>query len=341
MHLQSHSPPAREIVLMLAPSTETLIMGIQIVFETHSISEDNEHGIATGWHDGRLSERGRILAGELGARRKDDGIAAVFSSDLGRAVETARIAFAQIHVPILADWRLRECDYGSLNGQPAEILHRDRQRYLDTPYPDGESWRQAIQRVGRFLPDLRLRWDDARVLVIGHVATRWAFDHLINGMPLEELIGADFGWREEFLAIHNMFRNELGAMLQFVDSLVTHQQRLTGSETATQVQALAQATYRYTQMLHFHHHGETGSLFPTLRAQGLDDPIIARLNAEHDQIAVLIDRLEAAVQTAALFDARVVDADLRLLAEALRKHLDYEEAHVCPLLTRFSGWPLH
>jgi hypothetical protein len=26
-------------------------MGIQIVFETHSISEDNEHGIATGWRD--------------------------------------------------------------------------------------------------------------------------------------------------------------------------------------------------------------------------------------------------------------------------------------------------
>jgi hypothetical protein len=37
----------------------------------------------------------------------------------------------------------------------------------------------------------------------------------------------------------------------------------------------------------------------------------------------------------------VVDADLRLLAVALRKHLDYEETHVCPLLTRFSRWPLH
>jgi 2,3-bisphosphoglycerate-dependent phosphoglycerate mutase len=34
------------------------------------------------------------------------------------------------------------------------------------------------------------------VLVIGHVATRWAFDHLLNGVALEELIGADFGWRE-------------------------------------------------------------------------------------------------------------------------------------------------
>ncbi len=61
---------------------------------------------------------------------------------------------------------------------------------------DGESWRQAVTRVGRVLPDLCAYWEGARVLVIGHVATRWAFDHLRNGIPLEELIRADFGWRE-------------------------------------------------------------------------------------------------------------------------------------------------
>jgi bisphosphoglycerate-dependent phosphoglycerate mutase len=54
-------------------------VAIQLIFETHSISEDNEHGIATGWHDGRLSERGRILADELGARRRHDVIQAVFT----------------------------------------------------------------------------------------------------------------------------------------------------------------------------------------------------------------------------------------------------------------------
>jgi bisphosphoglycerate-dependent phosphoglycerate mutase len=40
-------------------------MAIQIVFETHSISEDNEHGIATGWHDGQLSERGRMVSADV------------------------------------------------------------------------------------------------------------------------------------------------------------------------------------------------------------------------------------------------------------------------------------
>jgi 2,3-bisphosphoglycerate-dependent phosphoglycerate mutase len=69
-------------------------MTIEIIFETHSTSEDNEYGRATGWLPGKLSATGRRQARELGLRRSDDGIAAVFSSDLGRAVETARIAFA-------------------------------------------------------------------------------------------------------------------------------------------------------------------------------------------------------------------------------------------------------
>jgi alpha-ribazole phosphatase/probable phosphoglycerate mutase len=169
---------------------------IEIVFETHSWSEDNERGIATGWLPGKLSERGRELARELGQRRREDAIAAVFSSDLQRAVETASLAFEGSGLPLLLDWRLRECDYGKLNGSPAAKLHRDRRRYLDAPYPGGESWRLAVARMGRFLDDLPLRWDGCRVLVIGHVATRWAFDHLIDGVPLEGLIEAGFGWQE-------------------------------------------------------------------------------------------------------------------------------------------------
>lgn len=171
-------------------------MSTVIVFETHSWSEDNGWGIATGWLPGRLSERGRASAAELGRRRRGDGIAAVFTSDLRRAVETAEIAFQGSDIPILHDWRLRECDYGSRNGAPAGEMHKHRVDHLDRPYPDGESWRQAVRRVGGFLADVPTRWADRRVLVIGHVATRWALDHLLDGVPLEELVGADFGWRE-------------------------------------------------------------------------------------------------------------------------------------------------
>jgi len=170
-------------------------VAVRIVFETHSFSEDNERGIATGWLPGRLSERGRRAAQELGERRRADGVDALFVSDLWRAVETAQLAFADCAVPMLLDWRLRECDYGELNGAPGPVVH-DRAAYLDTPYPGGESWRDAVSRVGRVLPDLASRWDGGRVLVIGHVATRWGFEHSLLGTPLEQLASEDFAWRE-------------------------------------------------------------------------------------------------------------------------------------------------
>lgn len=170
-------------------------MTIEVVFETHSITEDNERGRATGWRPGSLSPRGRELARELGLRRRDDGIAAVFSSDLRRAVETAEVAFGAGGVPILLDWRLRECDYGERNAEPAEAHGQERAAHLDEPFPGGESWRQAVARVGSFLRDLTPRWDGAHVVVIGHVATRWGLDHYLNGVPLEDLVNEVFEWR--------------------------------------------------------------------------------------------------------------------------------------------------
>jgi 2,3-bisphosphoglycerate-dependent phosphoglycerate mutase len=171
-------------------------VAVELVFETHATTVDNEQGRATGWQPGRLSHQGRAQARQLGDRRRDDGIAAVFSSDLARAAETAAIAFDGSAIPVLLDWRLRECNYGTRNGMPVAELHAARREHLDRSYPGGESWRQAVARVGRFLEDLPLHWEGQRVAVIGHVATRWGLDHFIGGVPLEDLIDQDFAWQE-------------------------------------------------------------------------------------------------------------------------------------------------
>jgi hypothetical protein len=95
---------------------------------------------------------GRAQAQQLGRRRGGDGITAVFSSDLTRATQTATIAFGQSAIPVLYDWRLRECDYGQRNGMPAAELRAGRREHLDRPYPGGESWRQAVAASGGSSP---------------------------------------------------------------------------------------------------------------------------------------------------------------------------------------------
>ena len=169
---------------------------VRLVFETHSLTVDNELGIATGWLGGALSARGRALAQELGERRRDNGIDAVFASDLARAVETADIAFAATDIPVLLDWRLRELDYGELNGARADAIAAERARRVDLPFPGGESYRGAVARVASFLDDVRGGCAGERILLIGHTATRWALDHLLDGRPIEQVVTAPFDWRE-------------------------------------------------------------------------------------------------------------------------------------------------
>jgi broad specificity phosphatase PhoE len=172
---------------------------ITLVYETHSTTTDNEAGIATGWNQGQLSEIGRRQAEALGARRRDDGIAAVFTSDLRRAVETAEIAFAGLGIPVHEDWRLRECNYGDLNGAPVAEIDAERLRRIEEPFPGGESYHDVVVRTRSFLEDLPAELEGACILLIAHSANRWALQHLLEDRELAELIAVPFDWQEGWL----------------------------------------------------------------------------------------------------------------------------------------------
>ena len=168
---------------------------MELVYETHAITTDNEAGIATGWLPGVLSAAGHRSAAELGDRRRNDGIVAVYSSDLARAMETARIAFQGTSMPIHHEPRLRECNYGRLNGMRGEDHALQRARYVDDPWPDGESYRQVVERTRLLLVDLLAKWDGARLLLIAHSANRWSLEHLLLGADLTDLVTGGFDWQ--------------------------------------------------------------------------------------------------------------------------------------------------
>ncbi len=166
-------------------------MQTTLIYETHSITTDNEEGRATGWLPGELSAEGRRLGTELGERRADVDV--VFSSDLRRAVQTVEVAgLKMLH---LQDWRLRECNYGELNGAPAKSLG-PRRDWIDVPFPGGQSYREVLELTESFLVDIRRWYAGRRVLVVAHSANRWSFDHLLGSRrPLEELVDSPFEWQ--------------------------------------------------------------------------------------------------------------------------------------------------
>jgi broad specificity phosphatase PhoE len=170
-------------------------MTVRLVYETHAITTDNEAGIATGWLPGELSALGRETAAEMGARRRHDGLDAVYVSDLARAVETVAIAFEGSTIPIVVDARLRECNYGDLNGMSRSRLDADRTIHVDDPWPGGESYRDVVERTRRFLMDLVARHDGCRILVVAHSANRLALEHVLHGSDLAALVATPFEWQ--------------------------------------------------------------------------------------------------------------------------------------------------
>jgi broad specificity phosphatase PhoE len=129
------------------------------------------------------------------ARHRGNAIAAVFVSDLTRAVETAEIAFGDAGIPIHQEARLRECNYGLLNGLPVERLAAERSRRIDKPFPRGLSYRQVVDQTREFLRDLVANWEGSQIVIVAHSANRWALDHLLNGIAFEDLVAAPFAWQ--------------------------------------------------------------------------------------------------------------------------------------------------
>jgi 2,3-bisphosphoglycerate-dependent phosphoglycerate mutase len=166
----------------------------RLVYETHATSLDNEAGLASGHFDVDLSPAGELQAAALGERRQRDPPSLVLTSDLRRAWRTALLAFGD-GVPVIRDARLRECDYGVLTRAPVHEVDAVRLASSGVPFPGGESYLQATERVRACLGDLRRAWPGGWVLVIGHRATHYALDHLLAGIPLREAITRPFRWQ--------------------------------------------------------------------------------------------------------------------------------------------------
>ena len=167
---------------------------INIIFETHSTSFDNEEGLSSGYNDVELSPLGIKQAKQLGERYKGEEIDAIFCSDLQRSYKTAEIAFGNKY-QIIKDIKLRECDYGDLTKHPSEEVEKEKPQRISTPFPNGESYEQTSKRMKKFLDELKKKYEGKKILIIGHRATQYGLEHFIKGADLKTLVKTAFKWQ--------------------------------------------------------------------------------------------------------------------------------------------------
>ena len=107
----------------------------QIIIVRHGQTEWNIRGIRQGYLDSPLTGRGMAQAKALAQRLAREKFTALYSSDLGRAVQTAQeIANVTGHA-IVTDARLRERHLGIFQGLNAEEINA---KYLDRTAGDAQ-----------------------------------------------------------------------------------------------------------------------------------------------------------------------------------------------------------
>lgn len=142
---------------------------------TLSIAEDRFSGAL----DSELSDQGRWQAARLGERLSHQGIAAVYSSPLSRALETARIIAGSCHLEPVTRDELREIGHGHWEGLTRQDVERQFGPEYDAWEADpftfapvgGESGVAVLARALPVVRQIVSAHPDERVLVVSHKAT--------------------------------------------------------------------------------------------------------------------------------------------------------------------------
>ncbi|HET8671586.1 MAG TPA: histidine phosphatase family protein [Candidatus Saccharimonadales bacterium] len=167
-------------------------MSVHITYFVHGTTTDNQNDFATGWLPGELSELGREQAVKLGEQVADKHFDVVFCSDLQRAVDSAQLGFGDKY-KIIQDKRLRECNNGDMNGKPHSFKD-NMEEFVDTPFPNGESYKDVEKRMADFVQFLKTNYDGKHVAIVAHQAPQLALDVLLRSKTWQQAIVED--WRK-------------------------------------------------------------------------------------------------------------------------------------------------
>ena len=149
----------------------------EIVAVRHGQTISNRDGIIQGQSDTELDRLGLLQARAAAKRLKSWQFDAVFSSDLARAMNTAKIIL-QNHpalkiepTPALREWNLGFMQgkrIADLNTQYPEMMQAFRSDLDDLEIPEGESLNEFQTRVSNFINDLAKNYSGKRVLLVTH-----------------------------------------------------------------------------------------------------------------------------------------------------------------------------
>jgi len=114
----------------------------------------------------------------------------IFSSDLLRTKQTAKLVSKSLKVKLKFDKRLREIDFGSLNGKPngktLEQLFHSKLATKNHKIKKVETYQSVLKRIASFLREVEKIYKGKNILIVSHQAPLWILENKVNGFTIEE-----------------------------------------------------------------------------------------------------------------------------------------------------------
>jgi len=154
---------------------------MRLIVVRHGETEENKKGLMQGHTPGTLSELGKKQARTLGEKLANEKIDAIYSSDLARAYDTAKIIAKNLPgIPLITDEALREIDCSPYTGgKDAEIDWNNRP-------PEMESRIQIMKRIRKFLARIQKQHPNESLLIVTHCGTMKAINRVVNKLSHHE-----------------------------------------------------------------------------------------------------------------------------------------------------------
>jgi broad specificity phosphatase PhoE len=175
------------------PGAERQFDGTALILCRHGRTDWNDLGRYQGQTDVSLNSLGRQQAEFLAQTLRAEPLAAVWSSDLARAAETAAAIARQHGLEVRQDPRLREIDQGRWEGLTvAQIRARDARLHdrwesapLSVTLPDGESIAEVRRRALAALCEALRLHGGGLICLVTHKVVQTIIRCELTGEPLE------------------------------------------------------------------------------------------------------------------------------------------------------------
>ncbi|MBN2052517.1 histidine phosphatase family protein [Candidatus Woesearchaeota archaeon] len=157
---------------------------MRLILTRHGETEENKKDISQGHIPGKLSADGKKQAEKVALRLKNEKLDCIYSSDLARAIDTARfIAKHHKKTPLIITKDLRETDLRKWSGKviPFDIrTEANRKRF----YGQIESRASMRRRAKKALDKAYKKYPDGCVLFVGHAGINKALISVIMKKPV-------------------------------------------------------------------------------------------------------------------------------------------------------------